>query len=273
MCRPSSAVWAICEFTGTTLTLTQNWPTNLVLAGGQRDSGPAFQNGGAITNLTLSGVTLVSTNTVTGTLNWAGGTVTGPLTIASGGVLNISGSVTLENVLTNAGTVTMTGAAKMTVYDNNSTYRAGYTTWRRRSGTSRPTRTSTAPAAATSFSTTPAPSASPAVPSQSTITVPFTNSGTVNALARILSFNGAFTNAGGTLAFGVSSLASFGQINVSGSVALNGMASVTWLNGFTPAVGNSFAVLDYGSHSGTFATITLPPGISARAFTAPRFSV
>ena len=58
----------------------------------------------------------------------------------------------------------------------------------------------------------------------------------------------------------MSSLASFGQINVSGNVALNGTASVTWLNGFMPAVGNSFAVLDYGSHSGTFATITLPPG-------------
>ena len=90
--------------------------------------------------------------------------------------------------------------------------------------------------------------------------MPFTNTGTINALAQILSFSGAFTNVGGTLAFGVSSLASFGQINVSGSVALNGMASATWLNGFTPAVGNSFAVLDYGSHSGTFATITLPPG-------------
>ena len=90
--------------------------------------------------------------------------------------------------------------------------------------------------------------------------MPFTNSGTVNAVARILSFNGAFTNAGGTLAFGVSSLASFGQINVSGNVTLNGTASATWLNGFMPAVGNSFAVLDYGSHSGTFATITLPPG-------------
>ena len=29
---------------------------------------------------------------------------------------------------------------------------------------------------------------------------------------------------------------------------------------FVPAVGNSFAVLDYGSHSGTFANITFPPG-------------
>jgi len=43
-------------------------------------------------------------------------------------------------------------------------------------------------------------------------------------------------------------------------VALNGTASVSWLNGFTPAVGNSFALMDYGSESGTFATISLPAG-------------
>ena len=58
-----------------------------------------------------------------------------------------------------------------------------------------------------------------------------------------------------------------------GNVALNGTASVTWLNGFMPAVGNSFALLDYGSQSGTFANITFPLEFLARAFTAPRFSV
>ena len=68
-------------------------PTNLVLAGGSLILGPAFQDSGGITNLTLNGVTLISTNTVTGTLNWASGTVAGPLTVASGGVMNITGSV------------------------------------------------------------------------------------------------------------------------------------------------------------------------------------
>jgi hypothetical protein len=72
-----------------------------------------------------------------------------------------------------------------------------------------------------------------------------------------LSFNGNFITPGGTLDFGLSS---FGQINVTGNVALNGTVGTSWLGGFTPAVGNSFALLDYGSHSGTFATITLPAG-------------
>src|SRR5208282_5763910 len=59
----------LCEFLGTTLTLTQTVPTNLLLASGSLILGPAFQ-GGAITNLTRNGVNLISTNKVTGTLTW-----------------------------------------------------------------------------------------------------------------------------------------------------------------------------------------------------------
>jgi hypothetical protein len=97
-----------------------------------------------------------------------------------------------------------------------------------------------------------------------TVGVSFANTGTVNALVGILSFNASFTTIGGTLAFGVGGLSSFGKINVSGNVTLNGTASVSWIGGFTPAIGNSFALLDYGSHSGTFANITLPPGTTGQ---------
>jgi hypothetical protein len=93
-----------------------------------------------------------------------------------------------------------------------------------------------------------------------TIGVSFANTGTVDALFGILNFYSGFTTVGGTLAFGVSGASSFGQINVSGALALNGTASVTWLNGFVPAISNSFPLLDYGSESGTFANIDLPPG-------------
>src|SRR5579859_2264375 len=251
----------ICEFIGTTLTLLQNVPTNLLLAGGNVVLGPAFQNAGGITNLTLNGSTLISTNTVTGTLTWNSGTINGPLTVASGGLLNINGNVTLENALTNAGTVTMTGLANLTLYNNTNTYlgkiynlanglwdiqtnasiACGYCQGNEifnNAGTLRRSLGS----------------------STANISVTFTNTGTVSAQVGILSFNASFATTGGTLAFGVSGLASFGQINVLGNVVLNGTASVTWLNGFTPAPGNSFVLLDYGSESGTFASITLPPG-------------
>jgi hypothetical protein len=42
---------------------------------------------------------------VTGVLNFAAGTITGPLTVAGGGTLNLFGSVALEGALTNSGTV------------------------------------------------------------------------------------------------------------------------------------------------------------------------
>ena len=210
----------------------------------------------------MSGSTLTGTNTVTGTLIADGGSLFGPLTIESGGMMNIASNTTyLNNLLTNAGTVTMTGNGALYVQNNNTTtyhggvynlpgalwdiqttasiYNAGYGyEFFNNAGNFRKSVSSGA----------------------SAIYVPFTNTGTVNALAGTLGFYNSLATTGGTLAFGVSGLSSFGQIIALGAVALNGTASVAWLNGFTPAVGNSFALLDYGSHSGTFASINLPAG-------------
>ena len=209
---PTITGLGICEFTGTTLTLTQNWPTNLVLAGGSLILGPAFQNSGGITNLTLSGVTLASTNRVTGTLNWVSGTVAGPLTIASGGVLNISGSVTLENVLTNAGTVTMTGAANMTVYNNNSTYLGGVYNLAAALWDIQTNANIYCACYGNEFFNNAGTFRKSGGSSQSTVTVPFTNTGTVTNLIATLSFNGGGsitgiygTAAGATIDFSVGS--------------------------------------------------------------------
>jgi hypothetical protein len=270
------------QFTSGYLVLTVDAITNLTLAGGTLELGPGFQQGGAITNLTLDGITLgAGTYPVNGTLtatnsvfNGAitvnsgavldefGGTLdpTGSLTVEGGGVLNVASTFYLEGPLTNAGTINLTNAA-FYIYNNNGvnwaggidnqgvlnfygasgdnidSYGAGYEylinqgTVNEQSGTG-----------------------------PSSIQASFTNNGTVSALSGILSFNGSFTAIGGTLSFGVSNLSSFGQIHILGNVALNGTASVSWLGGFTPAISNSFALLDYGSHSGSFADITLPPG-------------
>jgi hypothetical protein len=250
----------LCEFTGTTLTLTQTVPANLVLAGGSVILGPAFQDLGAITNLTLSGATLTSTNTVTGTFNWVSGTIAGPMTVASGAVMNITGAVGLQNVLSNAGTVTVTGTGNVTIYNNNAIYKGGVYNlagglWDVQTNAS----IFTASYGFEFFNNAGTLSKSGGA-ATSTIYVAFSNSGTIDELVGVLSFYGSFTSASGTLAFGVSGLSSFGQMNIQGPVALNGTASVAWLGGFTPAVGNSFALLNYGSHSGTFADISLPSG-------------
>jgi len=57
---------------------------------------------------------LTSPVTIGGAFNWSGGTLSGEaMIIASGGMMNIDGSVALYNVLTNDGTATMTGNASL----------------------------------------------------------------------------------------------------------------------------------------------------------------
>ena len=109
------------QLVGASLTLTTDQIPGLTLADGYVYLGPMFQ-GGSITNLTLAGGNLVGTNTVTGTFNWLGGGVGSPygaLTVASNGVVNITGGAgkTLYQPLTNYGTVAWNGGA-LTVYNN-----------------------------------------------------------------------------------------------------------------------------------------------------------
>ncbi|MGA2558007.1 MAG: Ig-like domain-containing protein, partial [Verrucomicrobiota bacterium] len=98
------------EFTGGTLTMLNDIAPALPLVNGTVVLGPAFQ-GGSITNLTISGSTLSGTNTVTGTFNWTGGALSGQLTVALNGVLNISGSDknVSSSTLINSGQVNWTG--------------------------------------------------------------------------------------------------------------------------------------------------------------------
>ncbi len=101
------------KFTGTSLTLLNNLIPGLQLPGGLLNLGPAFQSG-TITNLSLPGITLAGTNTITGTASLGGG-FTGVLTVASNavitelagisqGALFVAGGATVN--WTNSGTYT-----------------------------------------------------------------------------------------------------------------------------------------------------------------------
>jgi hypothetical protein len=48
----------------------------------------------------------------------------------------------------------------------------------------------------------------------------------------------------------------FDQFNVSGAINLNGTLAITALNGFRPATGDTLIVMNFGSSSGAFASIT-----------------
>lgn len=50
----------------------------------------------------------------------------------------------------------------------------------------------------------------------------------------------------------------FDQVHVSGNLLLDGTLQVKLINGFTPAVGNTFDILDWTNKSGAFSSISLP---------------
>lgn len=62
----------------------------------------------------------------------------------------------------------------------------------------------------------------------------------------------------GQLLFELASTTAFDRLSVSGLATLNGELAVTLLNGYSPHVGDSFDLLDWGSRSGHFATLSLP---------------
>ena len=89
---------------------------------------------------------------------------------------------------------------------------------------------------------------------------PFINNGLLNASAGTFNFGGTVNLSGGTINVGISSLSSFGQVNFAGEVALAGVLGVTLNNGFQPALGNTFTVLNYGSEGASFNSYNLPNG-------------
>ena len=102
----------ISRMNGGTLLLVNDKLNGLSLNGGNVDLGPAFQNAGAIDDLTINGATLVGANEVSGTLTFTDGGINGEMTVRPGGAIVFSGSTqkTLyATTLINNGTVKWQG--------------------------------------------------------------------------------------------------------------------------------------------------------------------
>lgn len=87
----------------------------------------------------------------------------------------------------------------------------------------------------------------------------FNHTGLVDVQSGTLQIADGYSQIGGQFNFGIRGPAQFGQINFPGAVALTGTISANLIGGFNPSLGDSFAVVSYGSHTGTFTGTALPP--------------
>jgi hypothetical protein len=267
----------ICRLNGANVTLS-NQIANFQLISGNVALTPNFETDGTIHSLQLDGAQLVGTNIVTGTLGMNGGGVQAQtaLTIAPAGTLNLNGGgITVAGPLTNNGTINWSSPSCSIYVNNNassvtggifnnpgglinvlndqnlSTAQSGFELIRN-DGTIRKTISVGA----------------------TTINVPFVQNGLLDVQSGIISFTGPYSSTGGTMNFGITSLAYFGHINFSANAPLTGNVSAN-LNGvYFPSIGDTFKVLTYGSFSGSFAGAALPlPGQWQTNYTTTFFTI
>jgi len=246
------------NFTGGTITINNPFTPTVVSIGGAAVNLNAAQN---FSNLAMSGGTLAGSGnvTITGTLDWTGGTMagSGQTVIANGGTLSLStfNIKQLNRVLQNDGTATWTaGELRMTggTFNNNGSFTAGGNFPLRSSGSG----------GVNAFNNagTFTKLGIPFVRFTSVTTgVPFNNSGTVEVRSGTLVLDNGFTLApSSVLQFMIGGRAprtDFGSIEVAGQLALRGVANIVLTNGFAPAPGEVFQLIEWDSQSGGFTQI------------------
>jgi hypothetical protein len=215
--------------------------------------------------LNLNG-TLGGSQTVTvgGVLNWTGGSMigSGRTVILPGASLNVGGPTFLSlasRTLENAGTAVWTGAGNLFLNDAVITNRSGALFNSQNSagmllvgGSPRFDNAGTFRKSANTGTTTVSG-------------FPFNNYGVVELQSGILSSFGGYSSSSNSLLSstigGTNAGTGFGQLQISGAVALNGGLGVSLANGYTPSLNDSFAVVTAGARSGTFASFTYPSNV------------
>jgi hypothetical protein len=104
--------------------------------------------------------------------------------------------------------------------------------------------------------------------------IAFQNTGIVDVEHGRLGLPGTYSQAGGTLEFGVNAAADFGTLQFSGVAPLDGTLEVRLNNGFVPALGASFALISYPSYTGGFTVFVLPTAaVWQTNYSATAFSI
>ncbi|MGA2245833.1 MAG: hypothetical protein ABSH48_12595 [Verrucomicrobiota bacterium] len=237
----------------------------MIISGGTA----SFDGTGTVapSTLTLSSGSLGGSNVVTvgSVMNWTGGSMsgTGRTAIPPGATLNIANPSFLTittRTLDNGGNTVWTGAGSIVLDAAVITNRVGALFNAQNSspisfGGGAP-RFDNAGIFRKSVST-----------GTSTIggSVPFTNYGTVDIQSGILAMNGGYASASNALLncgiSGKTAGTNYGQLQVSGTVVLNGNLSINLTNGYFPATNDSFRLLTAGARSNTFANFAYPSNI------------
>jgi hypothetical protein len=264
------------KFNSGTLTLLNNLVPSLQMLGGTLILGPAFQQGGSITNLPLAGMSLTGTNTVTGTMNWTAGNISGALTVAGGAVLNLggSGALNLYGTLTNAGTVVATNTGNLRLWYSPPTYYGAIYNLAGGLFDIQNDQFYLNNAYGPEFFNNAGTLRKSAGSGTTQIYVIVNNTGLIETDSGTLGFLTIPNLNGGEVRFGLSSLSNFGKINILGNANLAGTVGIALLGGYVPVTNNSFTVLGYGSHTGIFAGKDLPTAVLwATNYTATTFTV
>jgi hypothetical protein len=234
----------------------------LIISGGTAN----FNGTGPVTPgiVNLSGGTLGGSNVVTmsGAMNWSGGDMAGSgrTIIPSGVTLSIPNSGLLfitSRTLENGGTALWTGAGNIALGGAVITNRAGalFQALNNSSlafggGPSRFDNAGTFRKSASTGITT--------IDSNTS----FNNYGTVDIRRGILAANGGYVSSSNALVNcalgGTTPGTNYGQLQVAGSVTLNGTLSVNLTNGYLPVLNDAFTVLAAGSRSGAFSAFLYP---------------
>lgn len=250
----------VCRQNNAGITLIDRIPGFVHLAGIVNLS-PTFQVDGTIHNLQLDGALLNGTNLVTGTLGFNGGgnNSSSPLTVAPSGVLNFNGAaVNIYAPLTNNGTVNWSGST-ITVNNNAAAFTGAiYNQAGGLINLQSDQSLNTGGYGFESFNNAGTIRKTAGL-GTSTFGVAFTDTGTLDAQSGTIRITAPYIKTGGIYNCGISSLASYGKISLQNNAAFTGAFSVNFNSGYFPSAGDSFPLINYGTHSGAFVSTTLPP--------------
>jgi hypothetical protein len=191
-------------------------------------------------------------------LTWSGGDLNFDLTVASNGVLSISGSASkqLSGVVSNAGRIDWTGSGYLEFVEDASgqlpglvNLAGGLVDIETDADVVEYYSSGSALKEILNYGTVRKSGGS----GSTTFYVPFTNGGVLEARIGTLSFNSTASLTTGSVNIGFFSQTNFGRVTFSGAAALAGSLSATLLDGSVPPVGASFRVITFPSRTGEFA--------------------